>query len=379
MHVLSVIDSLAFGGAERSLVELAPGLAGAGCRLTVAVLEDRPGYRAELEASGTPVVVLEATGRAGRARQVRSLIERLDVDLVHTSLFEADVAGRLAGAVARRPVVTTLTSVRYGADQFAEPGLSAPRLRAAQALDVATARTVRRFHAVSTTVADTMAARLRIARDRVVVVPRGRDPHRLGRRHAGRRQRVRKALGVPPEQPLVVSVARQEHNKGLDVLVDAAAVLRATGPDVTVVVAGARGRASAALEAQIEVGGLGRTVRLLGPREDVADLLCAADVFVLASRREGFPGAVVEAMALEAPLVLSDLPMMREVVGDPADARFAALGQPAELARAIAESLGDPDDARRRATRARARFESELTVEATGRRMAALFSDALRR
>jgi glycosyltransferase involved in cell wall biosynthesis len=57
-------------------------------------------------------------------------------------------------------------------------------------------------------------------------------------------------------------------------------------------------------------------VRFLGTRMDVPELLCAADAFVFPSRWEGMSGAVLEAMALEAPIIASDIPSVRETVAD---------------------------------------------------------------
>jgi glycosyltransferase involved in cell wall biosynthesis len=96
----------------------------------------------------------------------------------------------------------------------------------------------------------------------------------------------------------------------------------------------------------------------------------------LPSRREGFPGAVVEAMALEAPLVVSDLPMVREAVPDDGFARFAAVDDAESLARALADVLADPAAAQVRTRAARARFETDLTIDAVARRMAEVFEAA---
>lgn len=372
MRVLSVIDSLARGGAERSLVELAPHLRTAGVDLRFALLEDRPGFTDELRDQGFPVTVLGPGGRVSRARQIARVIDSDRIDLCHTTLYESDIAGRLAAFSRRVPTVTTLANVRYGPEQYAEPGLSSTKLRAAQALDIVTARTVRRFHAVSVPVADAMAPRLRVARDRIEVIPRGRDRTRLGRPSPERRQASRAALGID-EGPVVLAVARHEHQKGLDVLLDATATLVARWPDVVVLVAGGEGRQTDVLRRRIAALGLADHVSLLGPRDDVGDLLCAADVFTLPSRREGFPGALLEAMALDTPVVVSDIPMAHEAVPDDRHALFVPVDDDRALAEALARTLDDPEAARQRAAAALARFEERFTIERVARAMADLF------
>ncbi|MGH9283223.1 MAG: glycosyltransferase, partial [Acidimicrobiales bacterium] len=157
MRVLSVIDSLAPGGAERSLVAVAPHLMARGVELRVVALKGGGELAPDLEGAGVEVVVAPASGRWQRSGRIEALVRAWSPDLVHTALFEADVAGRVAARRARVPVVSSLTNTSYGAEHAAQPGVSALRLRAAQAVDIASARLVRRFHAVSAVVADTMA------------------------------------------------------------------------------------------------------------------------------------------------------------------------------------------------------------------------------
>jgi glycosyltransferase involved in cell wall biosynthesis len=101
----------------------------------------------------------------------------------------------------------------------------------------------------------------------------------------------------------------------------------------------------------------------MGVRTDVPDLLCAADVFVLPSRWEGIAGVLLEAMALEAPIVASDLPTTREILSDGVSARLVAPLKPELLARAILDVLADIPSAQSRARTARTRFLDRYTTE----------------
>jgi glycosyltransferase involved in cell wall biosynthesis len=295
---------------------------------------------------------------------------------VHTTLFEADVAGRLAATLNGVPVTTSLVSETYGKSHLAQPGLSRSRVRAAQALDSATARLARRMHAVSTTVAETMAKNLRYPRERIDVVPRGRDASRLGQRTPRRREDARRRLGVREPAMLVLAAARHEHPKGLDLLIDAFPQVRERVPEARLVIAGREGADSSRLRAAVEELGLGRDVELLGERDDVADLLCAADVFVLPSRREGFPGVLVEALALRAPIVATDLPQVREVVGD--CAVLVSSESANDLAAGLVRALAAPNDAAARASAGRARFERHFTIERVAGEMLELYCRVLR-
>ena len=108
----------------------------------------------------------------------------------------------------------------------------------------------------------------------------------------------------------------------------------------------------------------------------MAELLCAADVFVVPSRWEGFGSVLLEAMALEAPIVASDLPAVREVVGDDA-ALLVPPDRPDALAAAVAAVLADPAGAARRAARARERFLATFTIDRVADGMAGFYGRAL--
>ena len=375
--VLHLIDSLAPGGAERSLVDLAPHLLAAGLRLEVAVLHDRPGLGPELARHDVSISVVSGDSRRAWLAGMMALIRGHRPDLVHTTLFDSDVVGRTAAALMRVPVVSSLVSTPYGREHATESGVSRVRLRAAQALDATTARAARRFHAVSREVAGAYEARLRLRPGRVDVIPDGRDLARIGTPSIERRRATRVTLGVDPDTPMVLAVARQEPAKGLDVLLRAVPLLRTLQPAVQVLVAGPEGRATAVLTRLATDLDLVSSVRFLGHREDVADLLCAADVFALPSRREGLPGAVLEAMALEVPVVASDLASVREAVPDEKYAVLVSPESPAVLAQALADVLGDPAGAHLRVRAARAHFAKHFDVVAVSDAMVNFYRRAL--
>jgi len=376
-RLLYIIDSLVPAGAERSLLELSPELQRLGVGLHVAHLLDRPGLQAELAGTGAEVICLAGPGgRRGALARVRRCIRQVRPQLVHTTLFEADVAGRVGAALERVPVVSSVVSDLYGPAHTGNPELVGWKVRATQVVNATTIRLTRRVHAVSDTAAMAVRSRLRYPAARIDVIHRGRDPAVLGRRTGDRRNRARAALGVGVDDPVVLAVARHERAKGLDVLVDAAGDLTRGRPGLTVLVAGRSGRATADLHRSIAAGGLGESVRLLGERADVAELMCAADAVAVPSRSEGFPGVVVEALALEAPLVVSDIAQVREAaIGG--SAIFVSPGSSSALAAGLSAVLADPASARMRARLGRTHFEQALTTARIGTEMLAFYHRAL--
>jgi glycosyltransferase involved in cell wall biosynthesis len=378
LHVLYVIDSLTRSGAEQSLASLAPHYRSRGVDLDVAYLHDRPGLQAELEEAGARLFCLAGPGgRVGWVRRIRNLLRERHPDLVHTTLFESNLGGRIAGRLSGIPVVSSLVNVAYGeSEELADPRLRPWKVRSAQLLDAATARFVVRFHAISGHVADVMAARLRVPRDRIDVVTRGRDPAVLGRRTPERRAQAREALGVAPGTPLLLAAARQEHQKGLDILLEAMPHILERVPDAVLAVAGRDGNQTPVLRSTVERLGLG-VVHFLGARSDVADLLCAADAFVLPSRWEGLGSVLLEAMALEAPIVASDLPAVREILRHEETAFLVAPRSPEALAEAVAATISDPGAAAQRAERAYTRFREHFTTDRIADGMIAFYERAL--
>jgi glycosyltransferase involved in cell wall biosynthesis len=376
-NVLYVIDSLQPAGAEVSLLAMAPHLMAAGIGLEVVHFGREAGLGPQFEALGVPVLRLDAGRGLGRVRAVHRLVRARRPDLVHTTLFQADIAGRVAGRIARVPVVSSLVNTAYGSEHRAASGIPRWKLEGARGLDTATARLVTRFHAISRTVAAEMGTRLRIPAGRIDVVPRGREPADLGRRDAARRTSVRAGLGIGEETPVLLTASRHEPQKALDVAIEAFAALRLQRPEAHLLMAGREGSTTGRVRAAIANASLEESVDVLGWRADVPDLLAAADVLLFPSRWEGLGSVLLEAMALEVPIVASDLPVVRELLVDDDGAElawFAPVGDARALAGACLEALELATD---RPKRARDRFLRTYTAEAAALGVADIYRRTL--
>jgi glycosyltransferase involved in cell wall biosynthesis len=379
LRLLYVIDSLDQGGAEQSLVDLAPHLADEGVDLTIAVL--RPGGMLEPRAQSAKANIIHVQPtdrRRQRVERLQEVIAEHRPELVHTTLFESDVAGRVAAARRSVPVVSSVVNLAYSPDHRRTPGLRPHRVWLAQATDVATAQLVRRFHTNAASLVAPMSKRLLVPRRRFEVIPRGRDDEVLGIRSDERRQEVRASLGLGPAVPVVLAAARHEYQKGLDVLLDAVASIRRDKPDVLLLLAGRDGNRTAALRYQTTRLGLDDNVRFLGARDDVPDLMVAADVFVLPSRWEGLPGAVIEAMALETPVVATDLPGVREVLGtELLRGCIVPIGDATALAARIVTMIDAGPETASWTAAARSRFLRRFTTRRIASEMVDFYARAL--
>jgi glycosyltransferase involved in cell wall biosynthesis len=313
MRLLHVIDSLdGSGGAENALATLASHWSAAGHYVTVVALKERESpLTAVLQEAGVEVLFVHK----GSVGNLASVIRERNPDVVHTSLFQSDVRGRVAARLARTPCISSLVATGYGADHYRSPGLRPWRVAGAHGLDALTGTLTTRFHAVSNHCAAVMRRRLGIPASKITVIPRGKDPARLGLPSEERRLGVRASLSIGPESVVVLAAARHEWPKGLDLLLKSVPFLRARHPDVRVLIAGREGASTAHLRELIRVLSLDEHVRLLGTRADVPDLIVAADVVVVPSRREGISNVAIESMFLRTPIVGTDTPAIRETVG----------------------------------------------------------------
>lgn len=161
---------------------------------------------------------------------------------------------------------------------------------------------------------------------------------------------TRAALEISAGVPVILAVGRLHKQKGFDILVEAARLLRDRGCCVVILLAG-DGPERPELQRSIDASGV--DVRLLGDRGDVADLLAAADVVVMPSRWEGWPLAAGEVLNAGKPFVATNVGGLPELVGDAGLLVDACDSE--VLAGAIARLLDDPTFAAELAQRARRR------------------------
>jgi glycosyltransferase involved in cell wall biosynthesis len=265
--------------------------------------------------------------------------------VVHTADLPSNIFGQPAAALARVPV-------RIANRRDVNPGRTALEL-IAQRIGYACAHRV---------VANCTAAADRLRREgvpprRISVVPNGLDFEAYT---------LRKPAALVRR---VTTVANLRREKGHDVLLDAAAIVLRQFPDARFDLVGT-GPELAALRARAEALNLGAAVSFLGHREDVPAQLAAADLFVLPSRSEAFPNAVLEAMATGLPSIATAVGGLVEVIEDQCNGVLIPPDNPEALAREISRLMADPARAAQLGAAGRARARSFSFT-----RMVAAFED----
>lgn len=152
------------------------------------------------------------------------------------------------------------------------------------------------------------------------------------------REEAKAALGFPPDGVLIGAVGRLSGEKGFDVLIRSVHALVASGLNARAVIVG-EGSERGNLEALIRDLDLGARVRLAGWQADVQGHFEAMDVFALSSLREGLPNVLLEAMALEVPIVSTRVNGVPRLVQDGHNGFLVAPGDLDGLTTALAELL----------------------------------------
>jgi glycosyltransferase involved in cell wall biosynthesis len=347
IRVLWLIKGLGPGGAERLLVSLAEVADHERFAYEAAyVRPDKDVHVPDLARFGVPSFLLgQEPGGGWRwpVRLRRLLVDRgYDVVHAHSPLLAA-VARVEARSIVRGPVTVSTEHNEW-------PSFVLPT-RLANAV---TAPLDERRWSVSERVQDSMWSPLR--RD-VDVLVHGLPPSLYAAVDHGRRAEVRRSLGLGDDQIVALTVANLRPEKAYPVLFQAARA--AAGRDARLVFLcvgqGPLADELAALRSEL---GLGDTVRLLGYRTDVPDLMAAADLFVLSSDHEGYPIALMEALAAGLPVVATRVGGVPEAVQDGQEGLLVRPGHPAEIADAVVRLAGDPA--------LRARMSTAATERGTG-------------
>ncbi len=362
--VLYLIGSLPPNGAERVLLDLVRHLDRARFHPVVCCLHAGGPLVPAFEAAGVKVVVLGKRSRwdVSILKRIRRVIAEEGPALIHTHLFTADAWGRAAALRAGVPAVSTAHS-------------SDPWRRWHQRLaDGVLSRLTERVVAVSEGVARSRRERERVPAATLTTIPNGIDLARFDpRRDVGP---LRAALGLPDGVRTIGIVGRLHPAKGHPELFEAVRQLLDQGLRVAVLAVG-EGELRGELEGLARRLDLDGTVRFLGRRDDVPELLNVLDVYVMPSRWEGLPIGLLEAMAAARPIVAAAVGGIPEVITHGETGLLAPPRDPPALAAAVRRCLEAPDEARRMGEAARRVVRARFDVATMARRYEELYEEVL--
>jgi glycosyltransferase involved in cell wall biosynthesis len=295
--------------------------------------------------------------------QLRRLIADRQIDVVHSHDYKTNL---LALMLSKACGVSALSTVHgWTGHSPRERYLYYPA-------DKRVLSKFRRLIAVSTDIANELIAH-GAPPDRVTTVLNAIDP-RAFQRDPSRVEEARARLRLGPDQIAIGAVGRLEPQKRFDLLLEAFAVLHQRNPKLHLIIAG-DGSLRNALDAQRRELGLQTAVTLTGHVTNVVPLHHAFDLFVQSSDYEGTPNAVLEAMAMETPIIATEAGGTAELVHDGVHGRIIPIGRGDKLMRAISAALLDPAATSRMKVRARERVEGDLSFATRVARVEGIYQE----
>ncbi len=351
-----IVDlSRRYGGASTRAILLAHGLAD--WHAAIAALEGSPVARAAQE-QGIPVLTVgKSRGDPRIALRIAAAVREGGFQVLDTQNIQSQFWSSLATLLCKAALVSTLNS-SYASEQGGNL-----KGRAYRMLERLSSPMTRRFIAVSRSIYEELcnagvpAEKVDLIHNAVEVSAPESD---------GTRDRVRAALGIPDGAVLCTAVGRLVWAKGYADLIEAFAKVAEDLPQVYCVIVG-DGVLRDELQQQINRAGLSKQVLLAGYREraEALDILRGSDIFLMPSRSEGIPYALLEAGALGLPILATRCGGIPEVVRDEVEAVLVPPADVQALEAALKALCGNPEQRRQLGIAARQRITAEFSAEAT--------------
>lgn len=362
MRVLQLIDSLRYGGAQKLMITFAEQASLQKVEVEFACLnnQDAMPLAPHLERWGFKVASFPAASLFSVSRIIKlaRYIRVGKFTVIHSHLTYSNILAGILRLLTGVPVVSTLHSV-------AQDKRHANFLR--DNMEMWALRSASRVIAVGSSVDQVYGPILRRKLDVL--------PNAVGENvnlTEEERLKFRTELAGDPSKILLVSVGRLSPDKCVDDLLIAFSRVHTQTPNTVLLVAG-DGVLLENLKAQTSSLGLEKCVFWLGMRDDIPHLLAASDVYVSASKREGLPVAILEAMMAGLPIVVTgvgEIPLLlREDAGV-----LVAPQKPDELADAISKTLNDGAFQKKIAGLARARALSEYSADIWFKRLVVVYN-----
>ena len=308
MQVLQVIDSLRIGGAQKLMLTFAEQARAHQIKLTVVSLSEFSQgmvLAEDLRAIGAEVLVFPAKNlfTFARLRDFTRFLKERKFSVVHTHLTYANIIAGLAGKITRTPLISTLHST-------AVDRRHAHFLR--DKIELMILSSVNKVLGVGKSVSDIYEPIL--GREVSVLANAVDENTKLTKQEY---KMLRAQIGLASSQPTFISVGRLSPDKDVDGLLQAFSIIRKSAQNAALLIVG-DGELRPELEEKAQSLGLEKAVFWLGMRNDVPKLLAVSDVYISASRREGLPISLLEAMMAALPMVVTDVGEVAALVGNDA-------------------------------------------------------------
>ena len=353
--ILFVIDGLEFGGGERVFLQLAAGLRG---RHQVFVATNAAGKLAhELAKLGVKFFPVNMTHQLSfkPILQLRNIIRRQEIDLVHSQGARADFFARFACRFAGVPnIVCTIAMPVEGFE------VGSLRKKIYRLIDRFSERYAKHFIVVSDSLKKSLTEGRGISTKRVVRIYNGVEldhyHHNLEIGH------LRGRWGIPLAAPLIGAIGRMVWQKGFEYLIKAFPTILQVTPEARLILVG-DGPLRKKLKDLAESLSIKDRVIFPGFISDIKQVLSDVDVLVIPSILEGLPMVTLEAMAMSKPIVATQIQGVVEQLSDGREGILVPPKNPEALARAVLIIVQHRELSARLGAAARIRVEKFFSVE----------------
>jgi glycosyltransferase involved in cell wall biosynthesis len=330
INILYLFVTLPIGGAEEHLLTVIKNTDLGRYNPTVCCIREKGAIGEEIENSGFHLITLQRKSKKWDFRIVTDIlriIREREIQLIHTHLYHANMYGRIAAFIAQIPVVSS----EHNAHSRCKP--------VRRVINRLLAGKTNRMIAVSRAVKDYIVSRDGIGPSKVEVIYNGIDIRHFT--SSLTKTTAREKIGVPADCFLIGTVGRISEEKGHIYLIDALRRAKDIVPDLRLIIVGS-GPLELHLKKVVSDQDLDRSVLFAGFRRDVPDILKAMDVFAFPSLREGFPVALLEAMASCLPVVATPVGGIAEIIADGINGLLVQPRDDNSLAKAIITLYQNP-------------------------------------
>ena len=335
MNVLYIIWSLDQGGAERVVLDLAKNADRTQFNITVCCLNQKGFFAHELERLGTEVIALHKLPKLDPLiiYKISKVISEKKIDIVVTHLWTSNFWGRIAAYLSR---VKIIIATEHTTDE--------KRSWYYHLADRFLARISSRIIAVSSSVKVFHHTRSQIPSVKFEIINNGIDIEKFN--IPVDKNKKRKEFGFKDNDFIIGLFGRFVPAKAHEILLQSLKNIIKAHPQVKVLFAGS-GPAEDIIKKLAADLGLAKHIAFAGFRSDIPELYQILDLFVLPSRREGFPITILEAMASGIPAIVTDVGGNKDIISDGIDGFIIRPNNTEELTEKINFLIDNPETAER--------------------------------
>lgn len=349
------MDGIEFGGGERVFVQLAAGLKDR-YQLSAATTAGMK-FEETLKSLGVHTYSVDMGSQLSfkPVYKILDIIKKNKIDFIHSQGARADLFARVARSISGIPY--NICTIAAPIEKF---DIGVLRKGIYRFIDRLTESSVDRFIVASDSLERLLTSKRGISSKRVVKIYNGIELHKYHPAYNSGKLRIE--LGISQDIPIIGSIGRIIHSKGIEYLLEATKEILILYPETRLIIVG-EGPLKNKLILKCKELEIINNVIFTGFVNDIRDILSSIDLLAFPSLSEGFPMVTLEAMAMAKPIVATRIDGITEQISDGKEGLLVPPKDSFRLSEAIIKLIRDRELARSLGTSARKKVEAEFSVE----------------